>query len=403
MVSQSLERVAWWVRSARALGWRAARPLPAREVLVPNGRWGWSWTPTWGWLVKLGGPAAARAGIRRGAAARPGADSRAAPAGCGTSIAGSPSGAGAAELAGADGASPMALRDLAGLERLGRAGFKPVLLPDAWRRAGTQPAVPAGRTPGRLRLSVSAETAGQLDVEDVKVDVADALEQLGGPGVGQGLGQLVAPGLVFSLQGAELVEGISAHRGGRARRSLGRWKVRTGSPGVVAVPVSLLALGVRHAHEDYSTPLHNGVLDGQLCYGSGWSWSSFWSHCHSSTRLEPGLTPPASWTKPAVDSHIVQVHVPLLSSSSQSGHGFASPFSGAGLPRARKAAAALEASSRSGTAGTRHRVGTHNRNGLGGRTVRKPRSRLAGARQTRARVRRAAAVPAAGAARRSDL
>ena len=55
----------------------------------------------------------------------------------------------------------MALRDLAGLERLGRAGFKPVLLPDAWRRAGTQPAVPAGRTPGRLRLSVSAETAGQ--------------------------------------------------------------------------------------------------------------------------------------------------------------------------------------------------------------------------------------------------
>ena len=38
-----------------------------------------------------------------------------------------------------------------------------------------------------------------------------------------------------------------------------------------------------------------------------------------------------------------------------------------------------------------------------GRTVRLPRSRLAGARQTRARVRRAAAVPAAGAARRSDL
>ena len=38
-----------------------------------------------------------------------------------------------------------------------------------------------------------------------------------------------------------------------------------------------------------------------------------------------------------------------------------------------------------------------------GRTARKPRSRLAGARQTRARVRRAAAVPAAGAARRSDL
>ena len=38
-----------------------------------------------------------------------------------------------------------------------------------------------------------------------------------------------------------------------------------------------------------------------------------------------------------------------------------------------------------------------------GRTVRKPRSRRAGARQTRARVRYAAAVPTAGAARRSDL
>ena len=54
----------------------------------------------------------------------------------------------------------MALRDLAGLDRLGRAGFKPVLLPDAWRRAGTQPAVPAGRTPGRLRLSVSGRNRG---------------------------------------------------------------------------------------------------------------------------------------------------------------------------------------------------------------------------------------------------
>ena len=221
----------------------------------------------------------------------------------------------------------MALRDLAGLERLGRAGFKPVLLPDAWRRAGTQPAVPAGRTPGRLRLSVSAETAGQLDVEDVKVDVADALEQLGGPGVGQGLGQLVAPGLVFSLQGAELVVGIGPPRG-PCPAVPGALEGPDGLAGVVAVPVSLLALGVRHAHEGYSTPLHNGVLDGQFGYGSGWSWSSFWSHCHSSTRLEPGLTPPASWTKPAVDSHIVQVHVPLLSSSSQSGHGFASPFSG---------------------------------------------------------------------------
>ena len=34
------------------------------------------------------------------------------------------------------------------------------------------------------------------------------LEELGGPGVGEGLGQLVAPGLVLGLQGAELVDGV---------------------------------------------------------------------------------------------------------------------------------------------------------------------------------------------------
>ena len=61
---------------------------------------------------------------------------------------------------------------------------------------------------GRLRLSVSAETPRQLDVEGVEVDVADALEELGSAGVGQGLGQLVAPGLVFGLEGSELVDGV---------------------------------------------------------------------------------------------------------------------------------------------------------------------------------------------------
>ena len=42
--------------------------------------------------------------------------------------------------------------------------------------------------------SVASEPPRQLDVEGVQVDVADPLEELGGPGVGQGLGQLVAPG-----------------------------------------------------------------------------------------------------------------------------------------------------------------------------------------------------------------
>ena len=46
---------------------------------------------------------------------------------------------------------------------------------------------------------VSAETPRQLDVERVQVDVADALEELGGPGLGQRLGEPFAPSPVFSL------------------------------------------------------------------------------------------------------------------------------------------------------------------------------------------------------------
>ena len=53
-----------------------------------------------------------------------------------------------------------------------------------------------------------SEAPRQLDVEGVEVDIADALEELGGPGVGQGLGQLLAPGLVLGLQLAELVDGV---------------------------------------------------------------------------------------------------------------------------------------------------------------------------------------------------
>ena len=52
--------------------------------------------------------------------------------------------------------------------------------------------------------SVASEPPRQLDVEGVEVDVADALEELGGSGVDQGLGQTVSPSLVFVLQGPEL-------------------------------------------------------------------------------------------------------------------------------------------------------------------------------------------------------
>ena len=57
--------------------------------------------------------------------------------------------------------------------------------------------------------------------EGVEVDVVDALEELGGPGVGQGLGQPVAPGLVLGLQGPELGQGRSPPP--RPRRRPGRW------------------------------------------------------------------------------------------------------------------------------------------------------------------------------------
>ena len=54
---------------------------------------------------------------------------------------------------------------------------------------------------------------------------------LGRPGVGQGLGQLVAPSLVFYLQGAELVDGVGPPP---QRRSFGAFATatvrRTGSP-----------------------------------------------------------------------------------------------------------------------------------------------------------------------------
>ena len=55
--------------------------------------------------------------------------------------------------------------------------------------------------------SVAAEAPRQLDVEGVEVDVADLVEQLGRPRLGQGLGELVAPVLVLGLQGLEFGQG----------------------------------------------------------------------------------------------------------------------------------------------------------------------------------------------------
>ena len=71
------------------------------------------------------------------------------------------------------------------------------------------------------------------------------LEELGGPGVGQGLGQLVAPGLVLGLQLAELGHGRGpARRAGlRPRRALRPLLDGDGRP--AALPEPVLAFGVR--------------------------------------------------------------------------------------------------------------------------------------------------------------
>ena len=208
----------------------------------------------------------------------------------------------------------MALRDLAGLERLGRAGFKPVLLPDAWRRAGTQPAVPAGRTPGRLRLSVSAETAGASSTSRTsrstsQTPSSSSAVRESARDSGSWLRQAS-----YSACRVRSWSWASAHRGGRARRSLGRWKVRTGSPALWRSRYrcwrSAFVMPMRAILHRYIT----GSSTASLATARGGRGPRSGRTAILSTRLEPGLTPPASWTKPAVDSHIVQVHVPLLSS-----------------------------------------------------------------------------------------
>ena len=105
-------------------------------------------------------------------------------------------------------------------------------------------------TDHQAHLSVSAEAPRQLDVEGIQVDVADALEQLGGPGLGQGLGQSVAPRLVFSLQGAELVDGIGPLLGPGAAATDDRngRELADGLAGREAGPVSSLALGAARGH-----------------------------------------------------------------------------------------------------------------------------------------------------------
>ena len=99
----------------------------------------------------------------------------------------------------------------------------------------------------RSGVSVAAEAPRQLDVEGVEVDVADVLEELGGPGVGQGLGQTVSPGLVFLLQGPELGQGRDPPR--RPRPRPGRSPLLDRDAGGAAFPEAALALGVGQTYD----------------------------------------------------------------------------------------------------------------------------------------------------------
>ena len=98
--------------------------------------------------------------------------------------------------------------------------------------------------------SVSSEPPRQVDVEDVEVDFADGLEELGGPGLGQRLGQLVAPRLVLGLQGPELGDGRGPPLGPRAESADDRdgREPADGLAGGEALAVSPLALGGAHGH-----------------------------------------------------------------------------------------------------------------------------------------------------------
>ena len=105
-------------------------------------------------------------------------------------------------------------------------------------------------TDHQAHLSVSAEAPRQLDDEDVQVDVADALEELGSPGAGQGLGQSVAPRLVLALESAKHSNGVGPllrPRPSVLRRPRDRDRA-DGLAGGAALPEPALAFGVREGH-----------------------------------------------------------------------------------------------------------------------------------------------------------
>ena len=123
-------------------------------------------------------------------------------------------------------------------------------------------AIPAWGRPCARAFQSRPKPPRQLDVEGVEVDVADVLEELGGPGVGQGLGQTVSPGLVFLLQGPELGQGRDPPR--RPRPRPGRSPLLDRDAGGAAFPEAALALGVGQTHDAIVSVTVTGPITGLM-------------------------------------------------------------------------------------------------------------------------------------------
>ena len=151
--------------------------------------------------------------------------------------------------------------------------------PPAWRRSGREARWAGSTTRSKQRrhrrpagvvpfapesCTCRTKPPGRSTSRAVEVEVAQhAPEELGGPGVGQGLGELVAPSLVFRLQGAEFVDGVGpplrpgpavlrARPPGRARR---RRRGRT--PGLPRwLPRPRLSVASTSGQCDHLAPAH---------------------------------------------------------------------------------------------------------------------------------------------------
>ena len=83
------------------------------------------------------------------------------------------------------------------------------------------PKVPAENSPLRY-ASIASKATRRLDVgEDIKIEIDDGLESLGGGAVAKAVGQGVAPGGVFGLQGEQFGDCVapSLWSGASIRRS----------------------------------------------------------------------------------------------------------------------------------------------------------------------------------------